>query len=154
MEQDLKVNDNSQINNLNNESNNKGILKTIVLIIIGILITIIISILIAKNITKKPFYGKWLCNDNIELFIDNSNFNMNYGNDKVEATYGIESADKINNVSRYTIGASAKKRIINGKEDLSPYSTKYQIAMEQGNDNELVMINIKTYNLYSCKKVK
>lgn len=130
--------------NLNKKSNKK------IIIIVGIVIVLIILFFIGRK-SKKAFYGTWDCNG-IILNIDSKNFDMSSSGLDVKSTYKITSTSKTNTISKYEIEASATKRVINGKEYTEPYTTKFEIDIDEKNKDEMAMINVVSYNIYTCKR--
>ena len=127
-------------------------------IIVGILVLFIISIvLLVKfifNSASKSYQGTWDCNSQLRLEIGNNNFDMyaNDGSATINSTYKISEESHENNYHKYTIDASATKRIINGQKYTKPYTTQYQIIMEGTNRNQMVMMNTVTYSMYNCTR--
>lgn len=77
---------------------------------------------------------------------------MSNNNLDVKSTYKISSTSKDGSISKYDIEASATKRIINGKEYTEPYTTKFQISIDEKSKDEMAMINVVSYNIYTCKR--
>ena len=145
-------------NNVMNQNNNKNIQinrsksnSKIIIVIIGIIIALLAIVYFISSKQKKSFYGTWDCNG-ITLFIDSKNFNMSNNNLDVKSTYKISSTSKDGSISKYDIEASATKRIINGKEYTEPYTTKFQISIDEKSKDEMAMINIVSYNIYTCTR--
>ena len=142
---EMYVNNNYNVQqNLNKKSN-----KTII-IIVGILIVLIILFFMGRK-SKKAFYGTWDCNG-IIIHIDSKNFDMSSNGLDVKSTYKITSTSKDGSISKYEIEASATKRVINGKEYTEPYTTKFEIDIDEKNNDEMGMINVVSYNIYTCKR--
>ena len=127
------------------------------LIVGGVILSIfiLIAILVFKISTVlKNYYGLWECNNGITLRIDSSNFDM-YTSDKstiVNSKYSMKKVNIDNNIQKYTLNASATKRIINGVEYNDPYTTQYEITIDSDHPKELAMINTVTYSVYECRK--
>ena len=151
------MNENQYSNNTN--QNNKKTKNKILIIGIAISATItLISIIIIifslmSNKTQYLFYGEWDCGENIILTIDKSNLNIYKEPDfSIESTYKIILTNVESNVNKYTINASATKRILGGVEYTEPYSTQFEIDMANYDKDSLVMINTSTYSLYMCSR--
>ena len=146
----------NQTVNYASKNSNKGLIIGIVIGgVIACLLAIITVVLLFNAINKKKFYGEWICDDGINVVINDKNFNMFIDSQtKIESTYKIVSNKNDGVYRKYDIEATAKKRIIDGQEYTSPYTTKYQIIMNNSSDDELSMINSLTYNMYSCQRKK
>ena len=141
----------NQNNNINLQINRSKSNSKIIIVIIGIIIALLAIVYFISSKLKKSFYGTWDCNG-ITLFIDSKNFNMSNNNLDVKSTYKISSTSKDGSISKYDIEASATKRIINGKEYTEPYTTKFQISIDEKSKDEMAMINVVSYNIYTCKR--
>lgn len=122
-------------------------------VILSIVIFVVALILIISSVFKN-YYGTWECNNDIILKIDSSNFDM-YTSDKstiVNSKYSMKKVNIDNNIQKYTLNASATKRIINGVEYNDPYTTQYEITIDSDHPKELAMINTVTYSVYECRK--
>lgn len=122
-------------------------------VILSIVIFVVALILIISSVFKN-YYGTWECNNDIILKIDSSNFDM-YTSDKstiVNSKYSMKKVNIDNNIQKYTLNASATKRIINGVEYNDPYTTQYEITIDSDHPKELAMINTVTYSIYECRK--
>ena len=122
-------------------------------VILSIVIFVVALILIISSVFKN-YYGTWECNNDIILKIDSSNFDM-YTSDKstiVNSKYSMKKVNIDNNIQKYTLNASATKRIINGVEYNDPYTTQYEITIDSDHPKESAMINTVTYSVYECRK--
>lgn len=147
-----------QKNVTNNSSGGKWIIISIISVILIAIIAIIAIILLnpgkrSKNSNKYPFYGTWTCSDGqVLLEIDEENFNMNYGtSSSVESKYTFEKIDD-SRYRKFSITANANKVIINGVENKQRSTAIYEISMELGNDDQLLMVNADSYNMYNCSR--
>ena len=121
--------------------------------ILSIVIFVVALILIISSVFKN-YYGTWECNNDIILEIGSNNFDM-YTSDKstiVNSKYSMKKVNIDNNIQKYTLNASATKRIINGVEYDDPYTTQYEITIDSNNPKELSMVNTVTYSVYGCRK--
>ena len=122
-------------------------------VILSIVIFVVALILIISSVFKN-YYGTWECNNDIILEIGSNNFDM-YTSDKstiVNSKYSMKKVNIDNNIQKYTLNASATKRIINGVEYDDPYTTQYEITIDSNNPKELSMVNTVTYSVYGCRK--
>lgn len=122
-------------------------------VILSIVIFVVVLIFIITSIFKS-YYGTWECNNDIILKIDSSNFDM-YTSDNstvVNSKYSVKKVNIDNNIQKFTLNASATKRIINGVEYDDSYTTQYEITIDSNHPNELAMINTVTYSIYECRK--
>ena len=148
----------------NMTKNDKKLINKIVLFsVIGISFLVIITILLvfllsASNSPKYKFEGKWSCsNGAIKLEFDSKNFYYNADSTKVDATYEIEydeyKESPIGNYYKYGLKVTTTNRVLNGEKYTEPYTTEYEINIEEGKEDELLMINASTYNMYECYRM-
>ena len=149
------------VNNVTQPVNNQK--KTPVGLIIGLIIggivflgiIILVIVLLIGRSSSKEIQGTWKCNGNLGMKISGNELEMYSDTDSstyIKANYTIKEFEIDNSYHKYTINASATKRVISGKEYTQPYTTQYQIVMEDGNKNELSMINTVSYSMYTCTR--
>ena len=130
------------------------IIGAVVLGIILFVVAIILLVKFALNSGTRVFQGSWECNNgNVTVTIGKNNFDM-YGNQStyVYSTYVAKEVKVENNYHKLLIDATATKRVLNNKEYTGPYTTEYQLVIDNNNKNEMAMINSKTYTIYKCKR--
>ena len=136
-----------------------SILVAVVFIVIAIFITF-------TQITS--YQGEYSCteyssvdayNDNDDIaFILNSDytFEMYYKANKnklyINGKYEAEFKEYNENLktNSYTLTLIADERIINGVKSTNPYTTKYEIQLD--NKKSAFLINTGSYNMYACTK--
>ena len=125
-------------------------------IVLGIILFVVAIFLIVKfalDSGTKAFQGSWECNSNITVEIGKNTFDMySNQNNYVNSTYTANEVKIENNYQKCMIQATATKRVISGKEYTNPYTTEYQLVIDNNNKNEMAMMNTKTYSMYMCKR--
>ncbi len=144
-EQQIQINDNTTA-----KKGNKTILVILIIVIIALGAGFIMWNLNNKN--DYPFYGKWSCyGDLITLDIDSKNFIMDYldADTHIEAKYDVVN---IESSGVYGLVVTPVKRIVNGVEYNDEYTTYFEIAMDDHDNDSMEMMNAVTFSLYECKK--
>ena len=154
-----QIDNNAYQQPVQNNKPKKNAIGLIIVIVVGVIIAIILTVITISLFVKKSgsekFYGEWDCNNGIKLLINNKDFNMSIESQaKIDATYKLTTIETEGTYKKYNIDATATRRILDGKEYLEPYTTKYQIVMDDKNNNELSMINVSTYSIYMCERKK
>lgn len=143
----------------NKKKGNKIVLITVICITFFIILAVIlILVLRSSNSSKYKFEGNWSCaNGVVKLKIDSKNFYYDSTAAKVDATYEIEydeyKESPIGNYYKYGLLISTTSREINGVKYTEPYTTEYEIDIEEGKENELLMTNTTTYNMFECYRI-
>ena len=143
----------------NKKKGNKIVLITVICITFFIILAVIlILVLRSSNSSKYKFVGNWSCaNGVVKLKIDSKNFYYDSTAAKVDATYEIEydeyKESPIGNYYKYGLLISTTSREINGVKYTEPYTTEYEIDIEEGKENELLMTNTTTYNMFECYRI-
>ena len=123
------------------------------LFLLGIGAVVLVILLFSVSFNSHPYYGNWSCTSSVKMQIDANTLKMQYGTSgEIEATYTM-TVDKEGTVTKYNMTATATKRVLNGVNYTSPYTTGFQIIMESGNKG-LVMSNTNSGSIYTCTREK
>lgn len=126
----------------------------------AIIIILFIIFLLTSGSRSPRYEGIWTCSDGdslIEVTIDEEKFTMKSENVDIEATYKIsyeKAPDTTGNLYKYGLIMDANRRVIDGQAYIEPYSTEYELDIEEDDDDTMIMINSISYSIYSCSRKK
>ena len=152
--------------NINKKKSNKALFITLGIIggivLLGIIIFVVLLIIGINYIKEDWLTGTYSCgplqnitemNATMNFIVkENKTFIMSYGRDIVSGKYEITNVDYNGdkNSKKYELKLTTNNRYLNGTLYTDDYSTNYELVIDE--NNEAVLMNTKSMQIYYCKK--
>jgi len=152
---------------INQKKTDKKNINKSLLIIIGVIIVIICLIIMFSTLKHNKedwLTGTYNCGPikkttqtvvTMNFIVkEDKTFIMSYGRNIVSGKYQIskENYSRIYNLKKYELELTMNNRLLNGTIYNDEYSTNYELSID--NNNDAVLMNKKSMQIYYCKKNK